>query len=499
MSKGDIYARDVIEGSSSTRQSFSFVRETANASNVAVVKEKRTSEHLDPKKAMRNGWECLETDRCPIVTPIVLMIDLTSSRGEDIINVFDKVPLLIGQTVMHGYADVPHVSICGVGDYKYDRFSVQIGDFESDLRIDRNIKTLIVEEGGGGNGLESYLTALYGYAYHSFLDCNARGKKGYMFILGDEGFYPSVTKEEIKKIYGTDVQSDFSAEKIFADVQKKYNVFFIYIVKNKKERRKGIDAEIKKRVEGAGGMYTGVDWQVSAIWYNRNDLDLHCMTPDGTHIYFLSHCKSKGDSPAHCGAYLDVDMNVQGESTKPVEHIRCEEGKGKAGRYIFWIENFRYHETNRSAVEFKVEIEIDGETTYFEGRTPAGMTGGQSKVMVADFVYDPTSKKKKVEQEPTDPYAAYDDDMILNQWRSAIPEDNVLVITTDPKAIVDVMLGVIAMTEEKRTLEEYDGELKDRYQSDKRRQEVRGALRRLSNISTSAKPDAAKLPKKRKK
>src|SRR5207253_1562968 len=92
----------------------------------------------------------------------------------------------------------------------------------------------------------------------------------------------------------------------------------------------GVDAEIRERVRAAGGMHEGVDIRASLLWNNRNDLDLHVITPRGEHVYFAS-------KRATCGGWLDVDMNVRGETTKPVENTRWAKGAAKRGHYRIYV------------------------------------------------------------------------------------------------------------------------------------------------------------------
>lgn len=487
------YDRDVTEVSS-TRESFNFTQDRVRE-NPAILREKKISEHFDPKKAMRNGWECKDfPEQGTKIIPIVWEMDLTLSRGKDITTMFDKLPLLMGKIVMENYVPghVPQVSISGVGDVRYDRFPVQISDFESDLRIDRNMKAIEIEEGGGGNGVESYATTTYGYARHSFLDASARGKKGYMFILGDEGFYPVVTKEEIKRIYGIEEKKDIPAAQIFQEAQEKYHVFFIYVLKSWEKRKEGIDAEIKKRVKERGGMYENVSVRGSLIWNTCDDLDLHCVAPSGEEIYF-SHMKSQ------CGGELDVDTNAGGCRTrKAVENIRWKKGRAPKGRYKFFVRNFAYHDPDNrgQAVPFSLELCIDGRIEHFEGSTPKDVTGRSSDVVCFEFDYDP-DESRAIQEGPTDPYALYKDDVVLDQWREVLPEEHILVIN-NPKAIVDVMIGAIALKEQQRTLDEYDRDMKKRDQTDTRRNEVRGALENLSLSGTAKKVETSKLPKKKK-
>lgn len=145
----------------------------------------------------------------------------------------------------------------------------------------------------------------------------------------------------------------------------------------------GIDAEIRRRVVGAGGLYEGVDIRASLLWDNRNDLDLHVITPRGEHVYF-AHKRSA------CGGWLDVDMNVSGETTTPVENIRWARGAAERGRYRVYVQNFRFHEPARLPTPFKVEVEVSGEVYHFHGViSPRGETRDASDYPVFHFDYVP--------------------------------------------------------------------------------------------------------------
>ena len=145
----------------------------------------------------------------------------------------------------------------------------------------------------------------------------------------------------------------------------------------------GIDAEMKRRVEGAGGQYEGVDIRASLLWDNRNDLDLHMITPRGEHIFFAWR-------RAACGGWLDVDMNVRGETTTPVENIRWARGTAPHGRYRIYVQNYRFHEPGRYPTPFKVEVEVSGEIYHFNSVVSPGQeTGAASDVPVFEFDYVP--------------------------------------------------------------------------------------------------------------
>ena len=298
---------------------------------------------------------------------------------------YDKLPMFIGQIIMKNYVPGPAVSFAAIGDASSDQAPLQVGQFEADNRLDDVLSKIWIEEGGGGTGQESYELAAYFYARHSVLDCLQAGRKGFFFFLGDEGFYPKVSREQVRRVLGREESQDLDARTIFAELAQKYHVFFIYPQKSMAERRSDIDAEIKKRVEAAGGIYEGVDVRASLIWDNRNDLDLHIITPRGEHIYYANKRST-------CSGWLDVDMNVRGETTKPVENIRWARGVAQRGPYRVYVQNYRFHEPSQGPTAFKVELEIGGEVCHFEGEMAAARTGAASDVTVFEFHYDPAQQ-----------------------------------------------------------------------------------------------------------
>lgn len=110
---------------------------------------------------------------------------------------------------------------------------------------------------------------------------------------------------------------------------------------------------IKERVKKAGGKVDG-DLRCSLSWFNYDDLDLHMLEPDGTHIYYGDSC------PHGTEGNLDVDMNAGGrQSRQAVENIcHPDRNRMKEGTYELYVYNFSRRES--IDVGFEVEIEFDG-------------------------------------------------------------------------------------------------------------------------------------------
>lgn len=119
----------------------------------------------------------------------------------------------------------------------------------------------------------------------------------------------------------------------------------------------GIDGEIKRRVEAAGGRYENCEIRCSLIWNNYTDLDIHCITPKFRRIYY-GH-KNVGNG------WLDVDANGgRPTTTSPVENIRWVSG-APDGHYAFLVHN--YCDRNHRYNPYKVELEVGGKIYSYNG------------------------------------------------------------------------------------------------------------------------------------
>lgn len=107
--------------------------------------------------------------------------------------------------------------------------------------------------------------------------------------------------------------------------------------------------------------------QVSLLWNNYNDLDLHVRTPAGEEIFFERR-------RSRCRGELDVDMNAQGRvSNEPVENIYWPRGRAPYGEYIVLVNHYANH-GDTDPTPFEVEVKVDGRAQRFTGVLSFGDT-----------------------------------------------------------------------------------------------------------------------------
>jgi hypothetical protein len=462
---GGFYSQDVAQTfRSTTTDAFAF---EAHAPGAGEATRRTVHAALNPfgkKREVNNE------------TPIVVALDVTRSRGDDTKLMYEKLPMLMGQIELKGYVPNPGISFAAIGDATVDAAPLQVSQFEGDNRMDENLGRVWIEEGGGGTGQESYELCAYFYSRTNAVRlAKGTGKKGYFFFVGDEGFYPKVDREQVRRVIGDELPADLDSAEAFRRLHEKFHVLFIYPNKGIEQRKADIDAEIKTRVEAAGGQYANVDIRASLLWNNRNDLDLHVVPPSGEEVYY-------GHKKSTCGGWLDVDMNIQGETTKPVENVRWAKGTAPKGRYRVMVQNYGFKEPVHTPTDFRLEIEVGGEVRHFDGTvSQQGETGPASNVVVYEFDYDPEARRPAPAAKPDDPYAQYSDDVILKQWATVIPSERILRID-DPRSIIDVLLGALTILEGTSTLDGYLGDMRGRNQTEERIAEVSRALGGLGPV-----------------
>lgn len=175
--------------------------------------------------------EARDNEDSPQSTPVIIGFDVTASMGY----LASELALhSLNRAVMYLYENkpipCPQVLCCAIGDSRTDRTPLQVTQFESDIRIIRQLTELYLEGGGGGNGGESYHLAWYFAANRTKTDCfEKRHKKGHLITIGDDCCHSLLTQEEIRRVFGDNIPYDLSDAELLAAAEEKYHVFHICI------------------------------------------------------------------------------------------------------------------------------------------------------------------------------------------------------------------------------------------------------------------------------
>lgn len=185
------------------------------------------------KEAINVGVrECRDTEEHPDVTPIIIALDVTGSmRNTPHTMLRDQFPKIMGVLQQLNVKD-PQILFMAVGDHEWDRYPIQVCQFESDTtKLVDSLQTLVLEGGGGPNYGESYLLAWLIAGYHTETDAwYKRGKKGYLFTIGDEETLRKVDEEYLSD--GLGYQKGIgviTAKEALKKAKEQYNVFHIHI------------------------------------------------------------------------------------------------------------------------------------------------------------------------------------------------------------------------------------------------------------------------------
>jgi len=126
------------------------------------------------------------------------------------------------------------------------------------------------------------------------------------------------------------------------------------------------------------------DVQISLIWFNKNDLDLHCVDPTGAEIFFKQPRSASGGE-------LDVDANGdRGRpiTSEPVENIHWPAGGAPSGKYIVSVNYYNRRAGEPNATTYKVSILHGGTREDFSGEISDNGTPN-NKRLIREFELSP--------------------------------------------------------------------------------------------------------------
>ena len=146
--------------------------------------------------------------------------------------------------------------------------------------------------------------------------------------------------------------------------------------------------ELQARLSREGARSSDV--QVSLMWNNYNDLDLHIVCPSGERIH-------GGNKISACGGELDVDANVRAETRKPVENVFWPEGTAPGGQYHVYVHYYKKHKKRRSKdpTKFQIMVNNGGEMTEYSSE----LSKGDPIMQVCSFDVSSNAEREQLKRE----------------------------------------------------------------------------------------------------
>jgi hypothetical protein len=202
--------------------------ERSQLSQAEVFTQTGCHELMDPRGVDKR--ESRDSEAHPNSLSVIFALDVSGSMGE--------IPAYLATTTLPSFMKAmldagvtdPQVMFMGIGygGKGGDWAPLQVGQFESTEKLMDQWLTRLFLEGMGGGGNESYELAMYFAARHTDIDClNKRGRRGYLFITGDEPPNPVVSKSQVGRIIGDDLDKDIPIKDIIEETQRSYEPFYL--------------------------------------------------------------------------------------------------------------------------------------------------------------------------------------------------------------------------------------------------------------------------------
>ena len=187
-----------------------------------------------------------------------------------------------------------------------------------------------------------------------------------------------------------------------------------------------------ERLEREGAKRGSV--QISLLWNNWNDLDLHVITPSGEHIF---HDNRK----SACGGELDLDMNFKPTSKTPVENVVWTKTP-PSGTYRVGVRHYKIQHKNsilskipiisslilKNETDFKVSVTIGANQRVYEGKIRHNKINNEL-LFIAKFAI---AEMKKGESKPKELVLKDENTQVLeNETDSSVTNNAMIEMSLD--------------------------------------------------------------------
>ena len=190
-----------------------------------IFRSNSVSEKFNPRNI--NMRESRDSEDSPESTPIIIAFDDTASMGYLATEIAQN---SLNKTVTEIYeknpVTNPHVMCAAYGNAG-DLGPLQVTQFEADIRIVEQLLDLWIVLCGRGDSGDPLIW--YFAAKHTSIDSwEKRGKKGFLFTIGDDTIKSPINRFDVAEIFGDeDCRKDLSPVDALEMAKEKYHVFHI--------------------------------------------------------------------------------------------------------------------------------------------------------------------------------------------------------------------------------------------------------------------------------
>ena len=166
---------------------------------------------VDPKKRITSASK----------NPVVIAVDVTGSMQRWPFEIFDRLPLLFN--TLSQYRSDLEISFVAIGDAVADRWPLQTTDFARGFDLEKLLKA-IYGEGGGGDAPESY--GLFAHWVNEHVT-TPKAERPFLIVFGDAPMHPTVPAGQIQGVLGDAYGQEIDSIAAWNKVARTWNAWFL--------------------------------------------------------------------------------------------------------------------------------------------------------------------------------------------------------------------------------------------------------------------------------